>query len=133
MIVVDSSALVDFLVGSTPTADRIRAQVRETRMAAPEGVDLECLSVLRGLVLSGKLAESEGDRAVELLAAMPLRRYPHTPLLDRIWERKHNAWPYDAAYVALAEALDVPLLTIDAKLARIPGLRCTVIDAAAEG
>lgn len=130
MIVVDSSALVDFLVGSTPTADRIRAQVREAPFAAPEGIDLECLSVLRGLVLSGKLSEPEGDRAVELLAAMPLRRYPHTPLLHRIWELKHNAWPYDAAYVALAETLDAPLLTVDAKLAGIPGLRCTVIDAA---
>ena len=130
MIVLDASALVDYLTGSNPSADAVRSIVREQRPVAPEGVDLECLSVFRGLVLGGKLDESDAQRAVELLSEMPIRRYPHTPLLGRIWELRHNAWPYDAAYVALAETLDVPLLTIDSKLARIPGIRCAVINPA---
>lgn len=126
MIVVDASALADFLVGSTEIAQRARAQMAGQRMAAPDGIDLECVSVLRGLVVGGKLDQSEAGRTVDLLRRMPLRRYSVLPLLDRIWELRQNAWPYDAAYVALAEALDVELVTVDAKLGRIPGIRCTV-------
>jgi predicted nucleic acid-binding protein len=57
---------------------------------------------------------------------MNLRRYEHAPLLPRIWELTHNMWPYDACYVALAESLNATLVTVDRKLARVPGLRCTV-------
>jgi predicted nucleic acid-binding protein len=57
---------------------------------------------------------------------LPLRRYPHGPLLSRIWELRDNLTVYGAAYVALAEALDAPLLTVDARLARAPGVRCQV-------
>lgn len=128
MIVVDSSALVDYLTGSTTVATRIRRIIREEQVVGPEGLDLECLSVLRGLMLGGKLTEPDAGRAVDLLGALPIRHYPHRPLLWRIWELRHNAWPYDAAYIALAETLDLPLLTIDSKLARIPGIRCALID-----
>lgn len=126
MIVVDASALVDFLVGATPTAERLRTRLEPERLAAPHGIDLECASVLRGLTAGGKLPAGEAHRAVGLLAGMPLRRFSHLPLLERIWELRHNAWPYDAAYIALAELLDVEVITLDAKLARIPGIRCTV-------
>jgi predicted nucleic acid-binding protein len=57
---------------------------------------------------------------------MPIRRYGHVPLLTRIWQLRHNMWPHDAAYVALAESLDVVLVTLDAKMEKVPGLRCTV-------
>jgi len=126
VIVLDNSALVDYLVGATPLAEQIRAEVTNQRLAAPYAVDLECASALRGLVRGKKLPADEAKRALELLARIPMRRYEHVPLLPRIWELRHNMWPYDASYVALAEALGADLLTVDAKLATAPGLKCAV-------
>lgn len=126
MIVLDTSALVEFLVGADEVAERVRAAATGERLAAPHAVDLECASTLRGLVMSRKLPADEGRRALELLAASNLRRYDHPPLLPRIWELRHNMWPYDAAYVALAESLRVELVTVDRKLATVPGVRCSL-------
>lgn len=126
MIVLDTSALVEFLVGADPIADRIRGIVVGQRLAAPHAVDLECASALRGLVHGKKLPPDEGLRALQLLANMSLKRYGHAALLPRIWELRHNMWPYDAAYVALAESLSAELVTLDGKIGRARGLRCTI-------
>lgn len=128
MIVLDTSALVEFLVGSDAVAQRVRAAVAGERLAAPHAVDLECASTLRGLVRGGKLPADEGRRALDLLGVMSLRRYDHVPLLPRIWELRENMWPYDAAYVALAETLSAELVTTDRKLAAAPGVRCRIRD-----
>lgn len=85
------------------------------------------------MVLGAKPADSDAGRAVEILDRMPIRRYSHLPLLDRIWQLRHNAWPYDAAYIALAEVLDAELITIDNKLSRIPGFQCVVRNLRDEG
>lgn len=126
MIVVDTSALVEFLVGGDTRAERVRTIAAGETLAAPHGVDLECLAALRGLVHGGKLPEAEAERAVRLLGRMDIRRYEHMPVALRIWQLRHNMWPYDAAYAALAELLEVPLLTVDKKFTSVPGLRCTV-------
>ena len=126
MIVLDTSALVEFLVGSDPVAERVRALAANERLAAPHAVDLECASTLRGLVQGRKLPADEGERALQLLARMGIRRYGHRPLLTRIWQLRHNMWPYDAAYVALAESLGAELVTLDAKMEKIPGIMCTI-------
>ncbi|MBW3360299.1 type II toxin-antitoxin system VapC family toxin [Streptomyces microflavus] len=126
--VLDTSALVEFLVGSDTLAERVRSHTAGNRLAAPHVVDLECASVLRGLVRGNKLPEDEATRALDLLGCMQLHRYDHTPLMPRIWELRHNMWPYDASYIALAETLDAELVTADRKLAGAPGLRCTVTD-----
>jgi predicted nucleic acid-binding protein len=126
VIVLDTSAMVEFLVGADPAAERIRAIVVGERLAAPHAVDLECASTLRGLVLGKKLPPDEGERALQLLARMSLKRYGHASLLPRIWQLRHNMWPYDAAYVALAESLSAELVTLDGNIGKVPGLRCTV-------
>ena len=82
--------------------------------------------MLRGRVLGGKLDSAHASEAVQKLAVHPILRAPHPPLLTRCWELRHNVSPYDASYVALAEALNATLLTSDARLAAAPGLRCQV-------
>ncbi|GDY33260.1 type II toxin-antitoxin system VapC family toxin [Gandjariella thermophila] len=126
MIVLDTSALVAFLVGADALGEKVRAASAGERLAAPYAVDLECASTLWGLVRGGKLPADEARRALQLLGVMKLQRYDHVPLMSRIWQLRHNMWPYDAAYVALAESLGVDLITIDGKLTRIPGLFCAV-------
>jgi predicted nucleic acid-binding protein len=126
VIVLDTSALVEFLVGGDEVAERVRAVVKGEQLAAPYAVDLECASTLGGLVIGDKLPADEGKRALELLGVMGLKRYDHVPLLTRIWELRHNMWPYDAAYVALAELLSVELVTVDSKLGSVPGVKCVV-------
>ena len=126
MIVLDTSAMVEFLVGADSVAERVRTAVVGARLAAPHAVDLECAAALRGLVLGKKLPTGEAQRALALLGAMRLERYGHASLLPRIWQLRHNMWPYDAAYVALAEYLDADLVTLDARLETIPGITCTI-------
>lgn len=126
MIVLDTSAMVEFLVGADPIAERVRAVVAGGKLAAPHAIDLECAAALRGLVRGKKLPAAEAQRALELLGSMRLERYGHVPLLARIWQLRHNMWPYDAAYVALAESLDAELVTLDGKIETIPGIMCSV-------
>jgi predicted nucleic acid-binding protein len=126
VIVLDTSAMVEFLVGADPLAERVRAAVTGEKLAAPHVIDVECAAAMRGLVRGGKLPPAEAERALGLLGNLRLERYGHVPLLGRIWQLRHNMWPYDAAYVALAELLDAELLTLDGKLATIPGALCAV-------
>ena len=126
MIVLDTSAMVEFLVGADPIAERVRAVVEGGKLAAPHAIDLECAAALRGLVRGQKLPAAEAERALELLGSMRLQRYGHVPLLARIWQLRHNMWPYDAAYVALAEGLDAELVTLDGKIETIPGVMCSI-------
>lgn len=126
MIVLDTSALVEFLVGADPVAEQVRSATLGQQLAVPHAADLECASTLRGLVVGGKLPADEASRALGLLASINLRRFSHTPLLPRIWQLRHNMWPYDAAYVALAESLGSELMTVDAKLSGVPGLKCVI-------
>lgn len=104
----------------------MRARLRGVELAAPEVIDLECLCAFRGLVRGHKLDEREAALAVIELRGMGLRRHGHSGLSHRIWQLRDNVSPYDAAYVALAESLRVPLLTADARLAGAPGIRCDV-------
>jgi predicted nucleic acid-binding protein len=126
VIVADASILVTALGDDGPDGDRVRARLRGERLNAPEIVDLEIASVLRRQVRSGEMDLRRASLALTDLAAMPLRRASHKPLLARCWELRDNITPYDAAYVALAEAIEAILLTGDERLARAPGPRCRV-------
>ena len=122
MLVIDASALVDALLVAGPA----RARLSAANLRAPELIDAELLSVLRRLVLTGKLLESQALQALSTASRLGLRRHATRSLWPRAWELRTNLSAYDALYVALAEQLQAPLLTADARLARAPGLRCTV-------
>jgi predicted nucleic acid-binding protein len=126
VIVLDTSAMIEFLLVRDDVGLRVREAVSDTAVAAPYAIDLECASVLRGLVLGGKVPADVGESAIELLDRINLRRFDHAPLMRRIWELRHNMWPYDAVFASLAEYLDVPLVTLDKKFAGVPGIRCEI-------
>lgn len=126
MIVVDASVLAVALGDDGADGSSARGAVADEVLAAPELVDLEVLSVWRRQVAAGKVTAQRAALAVVDLAALPLRRMSHRLVLQRCWELRHTVTVYDAAYVALAEALAIPLLTADARLSRAAGLRCEI-------
>lgn len=122
MIVVDASLVLDVLLRAStlPHLTRRLLAKRES-LHAPHVLDLEVAQVVRRYWNAGELDDERGAEALDDLADLPIHRYPHDLLLPRIWELRANLTAYDAAYVALAEALGAPLLTRDARLAAAPG------------
>ena len=126
MIVADASVLVVALADDGPDGDQARSRLRGEQLTVPELADLEVASVLRRQLTAGLLDARRARLALDDLAALPARRAPHRPLLARCWELRDNLTLYDAAYVALAEAMNTTLLTGDQKLARAPGPHCPI-------
>jgi predicted nucleic acid-binding protein len=127
VIVVDASILLEVLL-RTPAARSIEERLFEPgeTLHAPHLVDLEIAQVLRRYAASGQISGRRGRQALDDLAAVRMGRWPHDALMPRVWELRDNLTAYDAAYVALAEGLDAPLLTRDRRLASAPGLRARV-------
>ncbi|NLF03397.1 MAG: type II toxin-antitoxin system VapC family toxin [Actinomycetales bacterium] len=123
MLVVDASVVVAFLIDPS-RRNAIRARFLEggDDLHAPAHLDLEVLSALRRLVLAGRLPDSRASAAARDLTDLPLVRHPIEPLVDTVWALRGDITPYDAAYVALAAALDTPLFTLDSALVHTPGL-----------
>lgn len=126
MIVVDNSVLVAALLNRGPVGKACASRISGEQLAAPALIDIEAVSAIRGLLLGRKIEPADADRALRLLPSLPMQRAQHPELLPRIWELRGNFTAYDAAYIALAEHLDVPLITGDAKLQRGSGMRCAV-------
>lgn len=126
MLVVDASVLAVALADDGPDGDHARTRLHGEVLAAPELVDLEVVSVLRRQNLAGAIDVRRAGLALADLAALPLQRAPHLPLLPRCWELRENLTVYDAAYIALAEALEATLITGDRRLARANGPRCDI-------
>jgi predicted nucleic acid-binding protein len=126
VIVVDASVVAAALTAEDALGDRLRARLAGERLAAPAVIDLEVASAWRGHSRAGRLSARRAEAALSDLAALPLERAPHGPLIRRIWDLRHNLSAYDASYVALAEALDTILLTGDEHLARASQIRCEV-------
>lgn len=122
MIVVDASALLEALL-RTPAAETVERRLFDSRQTlhAPHLIDIEVAQVIRRYAANGEIDDDRGRAALADLSDFPVRRYPHDFLLPRIWELRHNLTAYDAAYVALAEVLDAPLLTRDQRLAGAAG------------
>lgn len=123
MIVADASVVVDLLIGGASEAgDTLASHLRSGDVVcAPHVLDAEVGQAFRRFVLRGDLS---GDRAagfVSELWDLPIQRYPHRGLLDRAFELRGNVTVYDGLYLALAEALESPLLTGDRSLVAVPG------------
>ena len=125
-VVIDASALVAVL-----TTDRrgqsVDEAVRGRSLSAPSLLHLEVLHSLRGLELGRRVTADEALSASRQLFRVPVRLAATGLLVDRIWELRVNLTAYDAAYVALAERLDVPLVTLDEHVARASGPRCDMV------
>jgi len=128
MIVLDASAAVE-LVLRLPLADAVGRRLADPDQAihAPHLLGVEVAQVVRRYVQRGEVRPERGETALLDLADLDVVHHPHEPLLATMWRLRSNLTAYDAAYVALAEALDAPLLTLDARLARSPG-HVAVID-----
>jgi predicted nucleic acid-binding protein len=122
VIVLDASALVEVLL-RTPVAAAVQDRLfsAEQTLHAPHLIDIEVMQVLRRYAASGRVEPGRCRDALDDLLDFPLDRYPHDLLLRRVWELRHNMTAYDAVYVALAEALDAPLLTRDRRIAAAAG------------
>lgn len=122
MIVIDASAAILGLLSD----GEARSVLRESAVVCPHLADSEVAHALRSQVLRGDLEADDAGRAIETWARLGTERIGVRGLLPRIWELRDNLSAYDASYVAVAEALEVPLVTADRRLARAPGLRCSI-------
>jgi predicted nucleic acid-binding protein len=128
MLVLDASALVSYLAdGEHAAGVRVELLKAGRGLWAPHLVDAEVGHVLRRAVLAGELTPGAARAALDDLADLPLRRAPHRRLLPRAWALRENLSFYDALYVALAERLQAPLMTLDGRLAGAPGVRAEVL------
>jgi predicted nucleic acid-binding protein len=117
MVVVDSSALLCALVVEQRDRTLVQRLATVRELHAPELLDVEMLHSLRRLVSVAALSEERAQQVREDVAALRIRRYPHGPLVDRAWELRERLTPSDAMFVALAEVLEMPLVTCDPYLA----------------
>jgi len=122
VIVLDASAALDWLL-QTSAGQNIEQRIysQHESLHAPHLLDLEAAQVLRRLVREGAVSAHRADQAIGDLLDLRITRYPHLPLLPRIWQLRHNLSAYDAAYVVLAEKLGARLLTRDGRLASASG------------
>jgi predicted nucleic acid-binding protein len=121
MIVADASAIMAWLL-------RLRSVPfpADERVHVPHLIDTQVANAVRGHVRRGELDERAGWEILDTFRWLGITRHGTFSMLDRVWELRHNLSAYDAAYVALAEALECPLFTGDARISRAPGLRCAV-------
>lgn len=126
-VVADASLLVAALVDSGRDGRWAESRVASDTLASPELALAEVSNSLRRMELAGRITSIDATRAQRDLLRLPLELFPFGPFADRVWALRSTLTSYDAWYVALAEALDCPLLTLDRRLGRAPGPACEVI------
>jgi predicted nucleic acid-binding protein len=126
VLVVDTSAIVAALVERPQPASLVERLGADGDLHAPHLIDVEIVHVLRRLARRGELPQPRAAAALEDYGELAIVRYPHIMLLERMWELRDNLTAYDAAFVALGEALGVPLITADERLASAAGHRAKV-------
>lgn len=127
MIVVDASAALELLL-RTEKGIKVQERVLDSAesLHAPHLIDIEVSQTLRRLVILKEITAARGKQALEDHVALHIKRAEHKDLLERIWSLRDSITAYDAAYVILAEILDCPLITCDAKLARSHGHKARI-------
>ena len=123
-LVVDATVVTSALIDGGPEGVWAAEQLAAGPLAAPHHMPVEVASVLRRAVLRGELSQAVAALALQDLSDLRIELFPFVPFARRVWALRDNVSTYDAWYVALAEALDVPLATLDARLGRAPGCRC---------
>lgn len=128
MIVVDASVAVEIVLQTERGRSLSRRLLveEEADLHAPHLIGVEAVQALRRLRLGGRIEAARSEQAVTDLFALGIERHPHELLLPRAWELRDNLTIYDGVYVALAELLEVPLLTGDARIADAPGFTVEV-------
>jgi predicted nucleic acid-binding protein len=121
VIVVDTSAILDALAAREPAPGLVQRLADDGDLHAPHLIDIETLHALRTMRMREQITAERAADVRSDFGETAIVRYPHEPLSDRIWELRHNLSAYDAAFVALAEALAVPLVTCDGRLASSSG------------
>ena len=127
MIVIDASAVLEFLL-QTSLGARVEARLLRDgdELHVPHLLDVEVVQGLRRLVRTGEVSAVRADEAIADLMDLDVHRHPHLDLLGRAWKLRDNITAYDAMYVALAEAIDAPMVTCDRPLAAAPGHRVRI-------
>jgi len=126
-LVVDASTVVAALIDSGDDGRWAEHQLASERLVAPELLHVEVAHVLSGAERRGHIDATSAALAFATMGRLPVKLVPFAACADRVWELRSNVTAYDACYVALAEVLDAPLATLDLKLTRAPGTRCSFI------
>jgi len=122
--VVDASVLVAALVDSGPHGAWAETVLATGSLHAPELARAEATNIFRRLERANIITTPEANAAQDDLMELNIDLFPFEPFADRIWELRHNVTSYDAWYVALAEALNLPLATLDEPLSKSNGVTC---------
>lgn len=123
-LVLDASVLVAAVVDRGPEGEWAEGLIESAQLLAPHLAPVEATNILRRLERAGRLTPGEAGVARHDLLLLDLELFSFEPFADRVWELRRNLTAYDAWYVAVAEALETPLATLDQRLARAPGPRC---------
>ena len=127
MLVVDASLVVAALTDSAEVGTWADELLGTDHLAAPHLMPVEAANVLRRAVLNGELSADSAALAHSDLLALRMELFPYGPFAARVWELRGDLTSYDAWYVALAEALNARLATLDVRLSRSPGPRCLFV------
>ena len=125
-LVCAASAIVMVLLDSGPDGDWLTRRLSSADLFAPTLLPFECSNVIRRHEIAGLISADQAAQAHADLLELPIELVPYESLSQRVWQLRWNLTSYDAAYVALAEALDAPLVTVDRRLADAPGLACRI-------
>jgi predicted nucleic acid-binding protein len=126
-LVVDSSVVAAAFISSGPQRDWAADVLSSNELAAPHLMLVEAANILRRAAFLGHISREWADYAHEQIVRLDVERYPYEPFAVRVWSLYENLTPYDAWYVALAEALGAPLATLDIRLTRSPSPRCAFL------
>lgn len=125
-LVCDASAVVTVLLDSGPDGDWLSRRLGSADLFAPALVHFECSNVIRRHEIGGLITSDQAAMAHADLLDLPIALVPYQSLAQRVWQLRSNLTSYDGCYVALAEALDAPLITVDRRLAQAPGTACRI-------